>query len=185
MQVRGSDGATYTYAVAWVRTYEVAGLTPETINEIVGPTNTEALTLITCGGDFDYDTGQYLSRTIVRGHLVEVDGVPVTENAVADEQAVSDDDSEVAVAGLDRGAPPDDEGSGAVLRVGGTAAVTDESVNLRSSASTESDIMTTLTEGQEVVVTDGPQDAEGHTWWQIELPDGARGWVAADYLEPS
>lgn len=183
MQVRGSDGATYTYAVAWVRTYEVAGLTSETINEIVGPTDTEALTLITCGGDFDYDTGQYLSRTIVRGHLVEVDGVPVAEDAVPGEQAVSDDGS--GVADLDRAALPDDEGSDAVLRVGGTAAVTDEGVNLRSSASTQSDIVTTLTEGQEVTVTDGPQDADGHTWWQIELPDGARGWVAADYLDPS
>ena len=70
MEVRGEDGAVSTYTVEWIRTYEVAGLTPETIKEIAGPTDYRALTLITCGGDFNHDTGEYLSRTIVRGKLV-------------------------------------------------------------------------------------------------------------------
>ena len=45
IQVTGENGATYTYAVEWIRDYEVAGLTPEAINEIVGPTDYRALTL--------------------------------------------------------------------------------------------------------------------------------------------
>ena len=75
MDVQGENGATYTFAVEWVKTYEVAGLTSEVINEIVGPTEYRAITLITCGGDFNYDTGEYLSRTIIRGRLVDAEGV--------------------------------------------------------------------------------------------------------------
>ena len=36
------------------------------IEEIVGPTGDSALTLITCGGQFDYSNGHYISRTVVR-----------------------------------------------------------------------------------------------------------------------
>ncbi len=66
IQVTGDDGSVYSYQVEWSRTYTVAELTPERIKEIVGPTDGPALTLITCGGEFDYATGEYLSRMVVR-----------------------------------------------------------------------------------------------------------------------
>jgi len=66
--VTGEDGDIYTYQVEWVRNYE-AGNAP--IEEIVGATPGEDLTLITCGGTFDYVTREYLERTVVRANRVE------------------------------------------------------------------------------------------------------------------
>jgi LPXTG-site transpeptidase (sortase) family protein len=65
--VTGDNGKVYTYKVEWVRVYDTA---TAPIQEIVGPTESRALTLITCGGDFDYDNGVYLSRTVVRAKYV-------------------------------------------------------------------------------------------------------------------
>jgi hypothetical protein len=65
--VTGEDGRIYTYKVQWVRTYATADAP---IQDIVGPTDERALTLITCGGEFDYTNGVYLSRTVVRALYV-------------------------------------------------------------------------------------------------------------------
>ncbi len=64
--ITGEDEEQYTYTVVWQETVEVATLTTEQIGELVGPTDDESATLITCGGEFDYTTGEYLSRTVVR-----------------------------------------------------------------------------------------------------------------------
>lgn len=66
--VTGQDGEALEYAVAWSRLYDVATeLTPEVIQEeVTGPTARDSLTLITCGGPFNPETGQYLQRLIVR-----------------------------------------------------------------------------------------------------------------------
>ncbi len=69
-RVTGDDGTEYVYAVEWVETFDVVDLTRETIVDIVGPTPEQSLTLITCGGEFNYDTGEYLSRMVVRSKLV-------------------------------------------------------------------------------------------------------------------
>lgn len=69
IRVTGEDGSDYAYAVEWLETFTVADLTSETIADIVGPTPEQSLTLITCGGEFDYDTGEYLSRMVVRARL--------------------------------------------------------------------------------------------------------------------
>lgn len=61
--ITGEDSEPYVYAVDWIRNYDTANAP---IQEIVGPTEDENLTLITCGGPFDYATGQYLQRTVVR-----------------------------------------------------------------------------------------------------------------------
>jgi LPXTG-site transpeptidase (sortase) family protein len=66
IDVLGDDGLTYRYAVEWVRDFETDGLGQEGIQLIVGKTAEERLTLITCGGEFDYNTGQYKERTVVR-----------------------------------------------------------------------------------------------------------------------
>lgn len=184
IQVRGDDGATYTYAVEWVRTYEVAGLTPETVNEIVGQTDYPALTLITCGGAFDYETGEYLARTIVRSRLVAVDGLPVEVAGTPGASVARDDEPETNVVTLDRGSLDGTGDSNDALVAGGTATVTGSGVNMRADASTDADIVVSLAEGQEVTVTDGPRDAGGYTWWRVQLGEGTEGWVAADFLAP-
>ncbi|MGH2616454.1 MAG: class F sortase, partial [Thermomicrobiales bacterium] len=71
VRVVGEDGQSYEYAVEWMERYEAAGLTPEVIQtDIVGDTGQESLTLITCGGEFDAATGEYLKRWVLRAHKV-------------------------------------------------------------------------------------------------------------------
>ena len=66
IQILGEDDETYAYAVEWGRNYTIAELTPEAIDEIVDKTEEEYVTLITCGGEFDFSSGQYLERYVVR-----------------------------------------------------------------------------------------------------------------------
>jgi hypothetical protein len=63
VDVTGDDGNVYRYAVEWQKLFD-ADNAP--IQDIVGPTDESALTLITCGGQFDYANGHYISRTVVR-----------------------------------------------------------------------------------------------------------------------
>lgn len=69
--VVGEDQTEYTYTVDWNDTFELEELTSGKITELVGPTEDPKLTLITCGGEFDYANGEYLSRMVVRASLVE------------------------------------------------------------------------------------------------------------------
>ena len=68
IRVVGEDGEIYRYAVQWVQLFEAANAP---VSDIVGPTPDESLTLITCGGTFDYATGEYVSRTVVRAVRTE------------------------------------------------------------------------------------------------------------------
>jgi hypothetical protein len=61
----GDDGKTYPFAVEWVRQYDSASMP---LDEVAGPTEGQSVTLITCGGAFDYASGLYLQRTVVRAN---------------------------------------------------------------------------------------------------------------------
>ena len=63
VQVTLQDGASYTYQVASLAYYD-AGNAP--VEEIVGRTPTETLTMITCGGTFNRRAGDYDKRLVVR-----------------------------------------------------------------------------------------------------------------------
>ena len=63
IRVTGEDGSLFEYQVQWRENFDTANAP---IQDIVGPTDAESLTLITCGGPFDYQTGEYLQRTVVR-----------------------------------------------------------------------------------------------------------------------
>ena len=67
--VFGADGQEYAYAVEWRRQYDAANAP---LDEIVGTDGQESLTLITCGGTFDYQNAQYLQRTVVRAGRTQV-----------------------------------------------------------------------------------------------------------------
>ena len=67
ISVTGEDGEIYTYEIDWRENFETANAP---LDKIVGPTNNESLTIITCGGPFDYANGVYLERTVVRAHRV-------------------------------------------------------------------------------------------------------------------
>ena len=62
VDVTGDDGNMYRYAVEWQKLFDADNAR----SSMVGPTNESAPTLITCGGQFDYANGHYISRTVVR-----------------------------------------------------------------------------------------------------------------------
>ena len=63
--VTGDDEKTYPFAVEWVRQYDSESIP---LDEVTGPTADQSLTLITCGGAFDYTNGHYVQRTVVRAN---------------------------------------------------------------------------------------------------------------------
>lgn len=65
----GDDGSAFTYSVQTNDTYDVQQLISGKLAEVVSPTTTAMLTMLTCGGEFDYVNGEYLSRTVVRAAL--------------------------------------------------------------------------------------------------------------------
>lgn len=71
IEVVGENQSTFSYTVEWNEVFDLEELTSGKITELVGPTEDPVLTLITCGGDFDYASGEYLSRRVVRASLVE------------------------------------------------------------------------------------------------------------------
>lgn len=65
--------------------------------------------------------------------------------------------------------------------------VTEDGVNLRSSATTEEDnIVTTLNSGDLVTIIGGPEESEQYTWYEVSSDeDGLTGWVVARFLQPT
>jgi hypothetical protein len=55
-------------------------------------------------------------------------------------------------------------------------------LNLREQPSTYSKIVSNAPEGTALTVTDGPNEADGYVWWQVQAPDGTIGWGAANWL---
>ena len=68
IQVTGEDGTVYAYEVEFTELYENASAP---IEEIVSGPGGETLTLITCGGEFEPISGEYLSRYVVRAARVD------------------------------------------------------------------------------------------------------------------
>jgi LPXTG-site transpeptidase (sortase) family protein len=68
IQVYSTDGAAYSYRVV-VSTIYSADQAP--VEDIIGATSRESVTLITCAGSFDPSTHQYSDRLIVRAERVQ------------------------------------------------------------------------------------------------------------------
>ncbi len=63
IEVTGNDEMVYRYIVEWLEPFPAADPPPD---EALGPTDDEALTLITCGGEWDVSEAEYNQRTVVR-----------------------------------------------------------------------------------------------------------------------
>jgi hypothetical protein len=72
-------------------------------------------------------------------------------------------------------------GIGGYVQISGTEG---QGLRIRSAAGLNSDTVFRGEEAEVFVVRDGPQEADGHTWWYIVAPyDETRaGWAAADFL---
>jgi LPXTG-site transpeptidase (sortase) family protein len=81
IEVHLNDGTVYKYQVA--SRQEVPADPPaDVLTAIIGPTQQDVVTLITCGGTFDYSTHQYDHRVVVRAERV-LDSAPGQAAAAA------------------------------------------------------------------------------------------------------
>jgi len=67
-----SDGTDYTYHVTSMAVY---GANDAPVDQIIGPTNTESVTLITCNGTFS--AGEYNNRLVVRAERLDSTPLPL------------------------------------------------------------------------------------------------------------
>lgn len=171
IQVLGERGGEATYAVEFIERVTLAELTAEKMQQITAPTPYEALTIITCGGEFDYSVGQYLQRDIVRARLVQ--GAEAGESIGSESEPASTEEipTDEATAAVEEGA------------ASASATVTENGVNVRSEASTTGSAVTALNSGDTVTITGDPVDADGYTWYPVQLADGTTGFVVSDFLE--
>ncbi len=74
------------------------------------------------------------------------------------------------------------------LAVGSDALATqDGNLRVRAQPSANATIVVELAPGRRVHIIGGPQQADGHTWWQVGgWPDanGSTGWCAGEFLQP-
>jgi LPXTG-site transpeptidase (sortase) family protein len=75
VEVRLEDGTNYRYSVT-DREMVPANPPQEKLAQILGPTQQEIITLITCGGTFDPSVGQYDQRVIVRAERIYESAAP-------------------------------------------------------------------------------------------------------------
>lgn len=71
IQVYGENDEIFEYEFEWMRDYAIAELDEAGIQEIVGPTDDESLTIITCAtGTWDPVALEYTSRRVLRATLI-------------------------------------------------------------------------------------------------------------------
>jgi hypothetical protein len=69
-------------------------------------------------------------------------------------------------------------GVGAPVLVQGTGG----GLNLREQPSTAARVVVTVQDGTPLTVVDGPTQADGYTWWQLQTAEGSRGWGVSNWL---
>jgi len=77
--------------------------------------------------------------------------------------------------------PPGQIGIGAYVQIKGTEG---DGLRIRSAPGLNSDTVFRGEEAETFQITDGPQEADGYTWWYVVAPydDTRAGWAAADFL---
>ena len=63
----------YSYAIEWVR--QESNLEPPR-EEVLGMTSYEAVTMMTCSGEWNSEISEYDSRTVVRAKRIPDEGTP-------------------------------------------------------------------------------------------------------------
>ncbi len=63
-------------------------------------------------------------------------------------------------------------------------ATTGSRLNIRERPGMDATVVVKADPGTRLEVVGGPRQADGHTWWQVRLPDGTVGWAVEDWLHP-
>ena len=80
-------------------------------------------------------------------------------------------------------AVPTEIAIGVYVQVGDTGG---SDLSFRAGPSTNQTRLKIVAEGAVLKVLDGPVEADGYVWWQLQdVSDGMVGWAVADYLAPT
>jgi hypothetical protein len=80
-------------------------------------------------------------------------------------------------------AVPTEIGIGIYVKVSGTGG---SDLSFRANAGTNYARLKIVAEGAVLKVLDGPAEADGYVWWQLQdVSDGVVGWAVVDYLRPT
>ena len=77
---------------------------------------------------------------------------------------------------------PTEIGVGGYAKVVGAEA---DELSYRSGPGLNYARLTIVKDGTLLKVLEGPEEADGYTWWRLEDEDGFIGWAADDWLEPT
>jgi hypothetical protein len=103
-----------------------------------------------------------------------------TRSLFTDTPVVTPTDTVVLPIGTPEETPPPNEiGLGVLVVVKGTAGA---GLNLRAEPGTGAQVVVNAREETVLTVVEGPQEADGYTWWKLRTPDGKEGWGAARWL---
>jgi uncharacterized protein YgiM (DUF1202 family) len=81
---------------------------------------------------------------------------------------------------LSKGTP--DPATSGGIRVGDQIRMNTDALNMREEPSVSAKWLAALYVGETATVTDGPREADGHTWYKIVAPSG-EGWAVRSYME--
>lgn len=101
-----------------------------------------------------------------------------SENSAASSEPSASDQGQASSQASDQSGGSDQP----TFAVGDVVTVNEDGVRVRSDASTDSDEVTTVNNGDTVTIVDGPKTGGDYDWYQIETSDGQQGWVAGDFL---
>jgi uncharacterized protein YraI len=87
----------------------------------------------------------------------------------------------VAVAALRLIGSPQTSLAATDFAAGDTVVVNTDSLSLRASASSTADVVESMSDGTWATIVDGPTDADGFPWYELDV-DGTTGWSDAEYL---
>jgi hypothetical protein len=74
-----------------------------------------------------------------------------------------------------------------VIMIGGQVVVKGtegQQLRLRAGPALNYETLRIIDEGTQLQVMEGPQAADGFSWWQVKTTDGVIGWVAGTWLVP-
>lgn len=136
-----------------------------------------------------------MSRADAKGDLVvyrlAIEPKTAVTGSAAAVQAIAPDASVASTSGTPVASaaktPSATEPAAGTWAAGTIVHTTEDGVNMRSEPSTDADIVNQLNADIELEVVEGPQDANGETWYQVRLTDGSEGdwsigWVAKNFL---
>jgi|GEM_PF-1487402 len=70
-----------------------------------------------------------------------------------------------------------------LIAIGDTVQVIDGDLNLRDAPGLDSEVIDVMPDGTQLTVVDGPEDADGYTWFQVESDEFGSGWAAGQFLQ--